>query len=284
MSGRASIDHKLPHRIQDWVRSSGGTPATERDADAIVAWLRGQRGSEYARKPADVLRRSVLKTIERTRSQKPSTVPQDATSTMPADEPALSWSINTVPAPLDVPGQVGMKRPASPSHVQPRDKTPRSASMATPVANFNLLNSSIVRTYEAEATAACAAAAPASGVAGVAVAVSGADSARAPCGPEPSSAAPSEQGPVAAEVAGISTAAAATSEAAATAATAAAPAAGAAAAAGGGPSSSKRRLHKREKRAEAQKAAQAGAGSGESEKQLSYEDLGGMDSVLQEVC
>ena len=67
-SGRPSVDHKLPHRIEDWARSTGSTPL-ERDADAIVAWLRGQRGSEYARKPADGLRRQVVRAIERMRSE-----------------------------------------------------------------------------------------------------------------------------------------------------------------------------------------------------------------------
>ena len=65
-SGRPSVDHKLPHRIEDWARSTGSTPL-ERDADAIVAWLRDQRGSEYARKPADGLRRQQFSAVRRHR-------------------------------------------------------------------------------------------------------------------------------------------------------------------------------------------------------------------------
>ena len=53
---RGSADPKLAYMIHDWQRTTGGTSATEDDAEAIVAWLRSRKGSEYARKPADGLR------------------------------------------------------------------------------------------------------------------------------------------------------------------------------------------------------------------------------------
>ena len=69
-STKPPTDHKLPHRIQDWARAhKHGEQPSERDADAVVSWLRGQRSSEYARKPADGLRRQVVRTIERMRAE-----------------------------------------------------------------------------------------------------------------------------------------------------------------------------------------------------------------------
>ena len=62
---RGSADPKLAYMIHDWQRTTGGTSATEDDAEAIVAWLRSRKGSEYARKPADGLRKQVAHALKR---------------------------------------------------------------------------------------------------------------------------------------------------------------------------------------------------------------------------
>ena len=156
MKGQQQVtDARLPHRISDWGRSQNTTP-TPNDADAIVAWLRAQRGgceqhAEYARKPADALRRQVARVLASNAKG------GEATASPAAPAPAAvtaGWSIDTSPS-------AGAKRPAAAPAVAPtapREKVARSA----PAGGANLLNASLRASYteppvDADAPAAAAA-------------------------------------------------------------------------------------------------------------------------------
>ena len=146
-------DPKLPHKIAEWAKTGGGQ-ATVRDADAIVAWLRQQRGSEYARKPADGLRRQVVQTIERMRST------ATAASSRPAAESSLREATPPQQQPVDgdapsadgdgswaidaTPSMSGVKRPR-PSGVEPAPSKSENAIVAAVERgrDFNMLNASI---------------------------------------------------------------------------------------------------------------------------------------------
>ena len=154
MKGRAEVsDARLPHRIADWGRAQSTTP-TPNDADAIVAWLRAPRGgceqhAEYARKPADALRRQVARVLASNAKA------DEATASPAAAAPAavtVGWSIDPSPS-------VGGKRPAAApaaAPTVPREKAARSA----PAGGANLLNASLRASYtEPTATDAAAAAA-----------------------------------------------------------------------------------------------------------------------------
>ena len=100
MKGRAEVsDARLPHRIADWGRAQSTTP-TPNDADAIVAWLRAPRGgceqhAEYARKPADALRRQVARVLASNAKA------DEATASPAAAAPAAvtaGWSIDPSPS------------------------------------------------------------------------------------------------------------------------------------------------------------------------------------------
>jgi len=154
MKGRAEVtDARLPHRIADWGRAQSTTP-TPNDADAIVAWLRAPRGgceqhAEYARKPADALRRQVARVLASNAKA------DEATASSAAAAPAAvtaGWSIDPSPS-------AGGKRPAAApaaAPTVPREKVARSA----PAGGANLLNASLRASYT-EPTASDAAAATA---------------------------------------------------------------------------------------------------------------------------
>ena len=158
MKGRAEVtDARLPHRIADWGRAQSTTP-TPNDADAIVAWLRAPRGgceqhAEYARKPADALRRQVARVLaSNAKAGEPKASPAAAA---PAAVTA-GWSIDPSPS-------VGGKRPAAApaaAPTVPREKVARSA----PAGGANLLNASLRASYT-EPTASDAAAASAAAAA-----------------------------------------------------------------------------------------------------------------------
>ena len=167
MKGRAEVtDARLPHRIADWGRAQSTTP-TPNDADAIVAWLRAPRGgceqhAEYARKPADALRRQVARVLASNAKA------DEATASPAAAAPAAvtaGWSIDPSPS-------VGGKRPAAApaaAPTVPREKVARSA----PAGGANLLNASLRASYtEPTAFDAAAAAAAASSAAAAATAAS----------------------------------------------------------------------------------------------------------------
>ena len=145
MSGKVH-DARLYHRVQEWAKTSGGI-VTERDADAVVSWLRSLRGADYGRKPAEGLRRQVLKVISQMRA--PASAPAAAGS-------AVEWTIDTQPdpAPADQPGQKRSMESASPvaskAARMAAAAAASSASTTTDVApsrteggGFNLLNASI---------------------------------------------------------------------------------------------------------------------------------------------
>ena len=158
MKGRAEVtDARLPHRIADWGRAQSTTP-TPNDADAIVAWLRAPRGgceqhAEYARKPADALRRQVARVLASNAKA------DEATASPAAAAPAAvtaGWSIDPSPS-------AGGKRPAAApaaAPTVPREKVARSA----PAGGANLLNASLRASYT-EPTASDAAAASAAAAA-----------------------------------------------------------------------------------------------------------------------
>ena len=150
MSGKV-LDSRLPHRIAEWARAhASGSTASERDADAIVTWLRSQRGSDYARKPADGLRRQVLKVIG---------LQVRAAASATTTEAGAEWSIDPTPEPNNLASQsAGTKRPSENGSngngaVTVPSKAARVAAAATTSSNgasngsspvgFNLLNASL---------------------------------------------------------------------------------------------------------------------------------------------
>ncbi|KOO29026.1 vesicular transport protein, partial [Chrysochromulina tobinii] len=82
----SKLDPRLPHRVQEWASTQPNAFVSERDADAIVAWLRAQRGSDYARKPVDGLRKQVVRVIGQLRAP-----PKASTPGTP------EWSIDASP-------------------------------------------------------------------------------------------------------------------------------------------------------------------------------------------
>eukprot|EP00964_Phaeocystis_antarctica_P149363 scaffold116487_cov45-Phaeocystis_antarctica.AAC.3 len=137
-----ATDARLPHRISDWGRSQNTTPAPS-DADAIVAWLRAQRGgceqhAEYARKPADALRRQVARVLASNAKAGDAAASPAAAAAAPAAVTA-GWSIDASPS-------AGAKRPAAApaaAPTVPREKVARSA----PTGGANLLNASLRASY-----------------------------------------------------------------------------------------------------------------------------------------
>ena len=135
-----AIDARLPHRVSDWGRAHNTTP-TPNDADAIVAWLRAQRGgceqhAEYARKPADALRRQVARVLA-----------SNAKIGGAAASPAAPAPASVTPAwTIDPSPSAGTKRPAAAPAAAPavaREKLARS----TPTGGANLLNASLRASY-----------------------------------------------------------------------------------------------------------------------------------------
>ena len=100
-------DARLPHRVQEWAKSNGTTIVSERDADAIVAWLRGQRGSDYQRKPAEGLRRQVVRVISQLRS---ALLRGDASAQKGGGSPLPS---NGEPGDAAAPSETGAAAPSS---------------------------------------------------------------------------------------------------------------------------------------------------------------------------
>ena len=115
-------DTRLPHKVQEWARSQPSGAASERDADAIVMWLRAQRGSDYARKSADGLRRQVVKVIVQLQSA----------------AQRAEWAIDA--APDDAIRKANGKGPGSSNgSKRPRD----DGDAGEPSPGFNLLNASL---------------------------------------------------------------------------------------------------------------------------------------------
>jgi len=148
---KACSDARLPHRIQDWAKAHGGR-ATEADADAIVTWLRSQRGLEYARKPAEGLRRQILRVLERTA---PAAAPggiQIGGAGSGAVGSEVAWSIDASPEPAAgkraATASSSDSRPAKAARSEPEQ--PAAAPVAPP--NFNLLNASVAKAYRAADT------------------------------------------------------------------------------------------------------------------------------------
>ena len=234
-----ATDARLPHRVSDWGRTHNTTPKPS-DADAIVAWLRAQRGgceqhAEYARKPADALRRQVARVLAS------SAKGGDVTASPAAPAPAavtVGWSIDNSPA-------AGAKRPGAAPAV-PREKVARPA----PTGGANLLNASLRASYTDADAEGGSAAAPAA----AAPAANGDDSAAAEAG------------------------------------AASGGAAEAAAPADGGDTPG-RKLRGKERRQRGRRESESGGGRGGEAAEtsgvivtgLGYADLGGMESVLQEV-
>jgi ribosome biogenesis ATPase len=145
---RPCSDARLPHRIQDWAEAHGGR-ATEADADAIVSWLRSQRSLEYGRKPADGLRRQVLRLLERSAAAA-SPVPgalQIGGAGSACISAAASWSIDASPDP------VAAKRAALPGSADVRSAKAARIEVeaaAAPPRDFNLLNATVAKSYRAQ--------------------------------------------------------------------------------------------------------------------------------------
>ena len=170
---QACSDPRLPHRIADWARTHNATP-TQSDADSIVAWLRQQRGSEYARKPAEGLKRQVLRHLSDASKggSSPAALPAPAASSI-----SVSWSIDPAPS-----NGAGTKRPSSEPTMPPREKAARPEGS-------NLLNASIRASYsdsaqaEGDAPAEAAAAGAEEGEAAAATATQAASSSSAAAAP-----------------------------------------------------------------------------------------------------
>ena len=148
-------DPRLPHRVADWGRAHNTTP-TASDADAIVAWLRAQRGLEYSRKPADGLRRQVARVLASSVkvAAAAAAAPESAqAAAAPASAAAatVGWSIDPSPS-------AGAKRPAAAEPTVPCEKAARTE----PSSGSNLLNASIRAAYpNADADAGTGGAEPA---------------------------------------------------------------------------------------------------------------------------
>ena len=237
------------------MQSSG--PATERDADAIVTWLRTLKAYDYARKPADGLRRQVIKVISLQQAASP------AAATTPSDsDPA--WSIDPRPEPSnsEQSDQHGLKRPLNGAAASAAlsSKAARMAGAASPAngngvgrtasdgaggGGFNMLNASLRASMASNANSPGPAAEAADAAAGVDMGVGGAslDPAAVPNGQD---------------AGGKSTSLAA---------------------------SGRQRPNKRERRAEkgGGNSADGSGAAGGAAVALGYANLGGMDEVLQQV-
>ena len=165
-----SGDPRLPHRLQEWAQTQPGHRVSERDADAIVAWLRSQRGSDYARKPADGLRRQVLRTIGQLRSPLPSTANPSPSSRDAASGESdrvggggsggvegVDWVIDASPSPgtSAQTGSGGKRALDAPSSSGSASKAARASSTLAPApappsvpSSFNLLNASLRTTMK----------------------------------------------------------------------------------------------------------------------------------------
>ena len=106
MSAGKVLDARLYHKVQEWAKTTSGGVVTERDADAVVAWLRSLRGTDYPRKPAEGLRKQVLKVISQLRAPPPAAAPAAA--------PTPEWTIDARPDPRNLApspdGHAGQKR------------------------------------------------------------------------------------------------------------------------------------------------------------------------------
>ena len=149
----------LPHRVRDWAREHGRTP-TQRDADEVVAWLRALVGSEYARKPADGLRRQVIRAIQADgTSGRAAGVCSWATDTSPEPQPAAQPK-----RPLPAPHAADDATETAVAKVARSGAPEASAAPAAPAAP-NLLNASLRAAYATDAAAAAAGAATVAAVA-----------------------------------------------------------------------------------------------------------------------
>ena len=141
----------LPHRVRDWAREHRRTP-TPRDADEIVAWLRALVGSDYARKPADGLRRQVVRAIQAEDTSGGAGVPGWPTGTSPTPQPA--------PSKRPLPDTDGADAATELAGIA---KVARSGAPEVPPVAPNLLNDSLRAAYAADAVAAAGGATAAAG-------------------------------------------------------------------------------------------------------------------------
>lgn len=145
MSKKPCSDPRLPHRLQEWADSHGRRP-TESDGEAIAAWLRSLRGTEYSRKPADGLRRQVVRLIARSAPITPSA--NLAIGGAGSVGAQLSWALDTTAN-----GALGLtpdavKRPAPEADATRSAKAARGAEGSqSPLRDYNLLNASVAKSY-----------------------------------------------------------------------------------------------------------------------------------------
>jgi hypothetical protein len=159
----SKLDPRLPHRVQEWASTQPNAFVSERDADAIVAWLRAQRGSDYARKPVDGLRKQVVRVIGQLRAPPKASTPGtpewsiDASpDTAAANSTAGSGSKRSLEAASAAAGMV--PHLASASKVAKTAASGGRETMPSGGAGFNLLNASLRASPAVTAAAAAAAA------------------------------------------------------------------------------------------------------------------------------
>ena len=158
----SKLDPRLPHRVQEWASTQPNAFVSERDADAIVAWLRAQRGSDYARKPVDGLRKQVVRVIGQLRAPPKASTPGtpewsiDASpDTAAANSTAGSGSKRSLEAASATAGMV--PHLASASKVAKTAASGGRETMPSGGAGFNLLNASLRASPAVTAAAAAAA-------------------------------------------------------------------------------------------------------------------------------
>jgi hypothetical protein len=169
-SSMSKLDPRLPHRVQEWASTQPNAFVSERDADAIVAWLRAQRGSNYARKPVNGLRKQVVRVIGQLRAPPKASTPGTAEwsidaspDTAAANSTAGSGSKRSLEAASATAGMV--PHLASASKVAKTAAAGGRETVPSGGAGFNLLNASLraspAVTAAAAAVAAVAAESPA---------------------------------------------------------------------------------------------------------------------------
>jgi hypothetical protein len=148
--------------VQEWASTQPNAFVSERDADAIVAWLRAQRGSNYARKPVNGLRKQVVRVIGQLRAPPKASTPGTAewsidasADTAAANSTAGSGSKRSLEAASAAAGMV--PHLASASKVAKTAAAGGRETVPSGGAGFNLLNASLRASPAVTAAAAAAA-------------------------------------------------------------------------------------------------------------------------------